>query len=171
MVNKLIILRGPSGSGKTSTANEIFNRAKNPIVLIEQDHYRFIFRPPGAGGKANSHTIGRLIKSSVLIALEDGYDVILEGILSARRYRPLLDDLLAAHTSDSHLFYFNVSLDESIRRHNTKAKPHGFGEADLKQWYPAAQRSNHPMERLIPESYSLTEAVAFVLESSGLEVT
>jgi predicted kinase len=169
-VNKLVILRGPSGSGKTTIANEIFNRAKNPIVLIQQDHYRFIFRPPGAGGKVNSHTICRLIKSSVLIALEDGYDVILEGILSIRRYRALLDDLFTAHSTETYLFHFDVSLDESIRRHSTKSDTHEFGEEDLRQWYPAAQRSNHPLERLIPESYSPSETVAFVIDSSGLEL-
>ena len=169
MVNKLIVLRGPSGSGKTTIANELFNRASKPIVLIDQDHYRVIFRPPGAGGMPNSHTISRMIISSVRIALKDGYDVILEGILGLRRYRTLLDELFAAHTEENYLFYFNVSLEESIRRHHTKANTHGFGEEDLTAWYPAAQKSDLPMENLIPESYSPSQTLAFVVETTGLD--
>ena len=170
MASKLIILRGPSGSGKTTIANKLFNRAKNPIVLIDQDHYRFIFRPPGAGGMPNAHTISRMITSSVLIALDDGYDVILEGILGLRRYRPLLDELFASHPRDNHLFYFDVSLDESIQRHNTKADTHGFGEADLRTWYPASGRTDLSIECLIPESYSAGQAMAFVVAKTGLDL-
>jgi len=170
MVSKLVVLRGPSGSGKTTIANQLFNSAKNPIVLIGQDHFRFIFRPPGAGGMPNAHTISRMIQSSVRIALDDGYDVILEGILGLRRYRTLLDELLSESTCDRHLFYLDVSLEESIRRHNTKADAHGFGEADLRTWYPASGRSGMAAESVIPESYSAAQAVAFVVATSGLEV-
>lgn len=170
MANKLIILRGPSGSGKTTIANGLFNRAKNPMVLIDQDHFRFIFRPAGAGGMPNAHSISRMIKSSVLIALEDGYDVILEGILGLRRYRTLLDELFASHPSDNHLFYVDVSLEESIRRHHTKTDTHGFDEADVRAWYPGSGKTDLPIECLIPESYSAGEAMACVIAISGLEV-
>lgn len=44
---KLIILRGPSGSGKSTVAKMLFDGAVRRTALIEQDHYRFIFKPPG----------------------------------------------------------------------------------------------------------------------------
>jgi uridine kinase len=44
---KLIVLRGPSGAGKTTVAKQLFQVTARPTVLLEQDYYRFSFKPPG----------------------------------------------------------------------------------------------------------------------------
>jgi adenylate kinase family enzyme len=167
---KLIVLRGPSGSGKSTSAKALFEMATNPIALIDQDHYRFIFKPAGGGSKANSDTIHKMIKGDVLIALNDGYDVILEGILSVKSYGGLLDGIFAAHKGENYMYYFDISFEETVRRYHTKpdAKKKEFSEEDMRQWYPAAHRSNHTLERIIPESHSLDETVAYILDTSKL---
>lgn len=81
---KLIVLRGPAGSGKSTTAKLLLNNATRKTCLIEQDYYRFIFRPYANGSKANSAAIHSMIKSNMLIALNEGYDVIVEGILKTK---------------------------------------------------------------------------------------
>jgi adenylate kinase family enzyme len=131
---KLIVLRGPSGSGKSTSAKALFEMATNPIALIDQDHYRFIFKPAGGGSKANSDTIHKMIKGDVLIALNDGYDVILEGILSVKSYGGLLDGIFAAHKGENYMYYFDISFEETVRRYHTKpdAKKKEFSEEDTK---------------------------------------
>lgn len=166
---KLIVLRGPSGSGKSTTAKLLFEKAQHKVVYVEQDHYRFMFKPAGGGSKANSDTIHKMIKSNVLTALEDGYDVILEGILSVKSYALVLDELFAAHTGENYLYYFDISFEETVRRHSfRKAKSMLFGDTEMREWYPAAHRSNHTLEQIIPESSTLDETVAYILDTSKL---
>ena len=86
MTSKLIILRGPSASGKSTVATELFKKATRNTCLIEQDYYRFMFRPRDHGSKQNSATMHKMITNNVLTALSDGYDVIAEGIFSTKSY-------------------------------------------------------------------------------------
>lgn len=110
-----------------------------------------------------------MIKSDTLIALRDGYDVILEGILSVRSYGELLDEIFTGHPEKNYMFYFDVSLEETLRRHTGReTKLREFGETEMREWYPAAHRSNHRLEQLIPESLSLEETVRFIQQASGI---
>jgi predicted kinase len=164
---KLIVLRGPSGSGKSTVAKVLFDDAKQRTVLIDQDHYRYIFKPAGGGSKSNADTIHKMIKTNTLIALADGYDVILEGILSVKSYAKVLDDIFAQHPTQNYMFYFDVSFEETVRRHAIrKTNQHHFGEEDMREWYPAAHRSNHQLEQIIPEALTLDETVQFIKKTS-----
>lgn len=185
--SKLIILRGPSGSGKTTTAKKLFDGAKKRTVLIEQDYYRFIFNPPGGGTKPNSDTIHKLIKNDVTIALNDGYDVILEGILSVKAYSKVLEEIFSLHPEENYIYYFDISFDETVKRHlirqqtKTYINKNGkvlaqdmkrqerlqeFGEKEMSEWYPSAHKSNHRYERVIPESFTQDELIKFIRKTS-----
>lgn len=169
MTQKLIILRGPSGSGKTTTAKALLKLAERKTCLIEQDYYRFIFRPYENGSKANSATMRKMIKENVLIALRDGYDVILEGILSTRSYKELFGEIFREHPSDNHLFYFDISLEETIRRHRTRPPRNTptFTEDDLRTFYSGVYDPVHENEKIIPERFSADETLAYVVKESG----
>ncbi len=185
---KLIILRGPSGSGKTTTSKILFDSAKNRTALIEQDYYRFIFNPPGGGTKPNSDTIHKMIKNDVLTALNDGYDVILEGILSVKAYNMVLEDIFAHHPDENYIFYFEISFEETVKRHKLRQKMalqnHGnnklvqdekrgirlqeFGEKEMQEWYSAAHKSDHNFEKIIPETFSVEETIAYIKKMTKL---
>ncbi|OQA03088.1 MAG: hypothetical protein BWY68_00840 [bacterium ADurb.Bin400] len=172
MHTKFIVLRGPSGSGKSTIAKILFDNAKRKTCLIEQDYYRFIFKPAGGGSKPNSDTIHKMITANVLAALENGYDVILEGILSVKSYSKVLDEIFAKHPRENYMFYFDISFEETVRRHHTKParKKEGFNECDMKEWYPGAHKSNHQLEKIIPETFSIKETVNYITEASGLSL-
>ena len=169
-IPKLIILRGPSGSGKSTVSKILFEKATNKVALIEQDHYRFIFKPAGGGSRANSDTIHKMIKNDTLIALRDGYDVILEGILSVKSYDRVLEEIFISHPSNNFMYYFDISFAETVRRHATRTITRGnsFGEEDMREWYPVAHKSDHPLERVIPESSSIDDTVNKILSDTGL---
>ncbi len=165
---KLIVLRGPSGSGKSTVAEKLFQKAKRKVCLIEQDHYRYIFNPAGGGSKHNSDAIHKMIKNDVLIALNGGYDVLLEGILSVSAYGKVLDEIFTKHPNKNYMFYFDVSFKETVRRYHTKPKSirKNFSEKDMRKWYPYAHRSSHKLERIIPETYSIEETTRYISKVS-----
>src|SRR3989344_5524593 len=123
---KLIILRGPSGSGKSTIAKIIFDSAKRKTVYIDQDYYRFIFKPSGGGSKSNGATIHKMILHNVVQALQDGYDVILEGILSVKSYGEVLEGIFKKHPKENYIFYFDVSFEETVRRHAMRPAKSNF---------------------------------------------
>ena len=168
MENKLIILRGPSASGKTTVAKKLFELAKNKVVLIQQDYYRFIFKPAGGGSKSNSKTVHKMIEHNVSIALKSGYDVILEGILSVRSYQDILERIINSHQGKSYIFYFDISFEEKVQRHKAKGNL-DYGEKEMEQWYPGAHKSNHELETIIPETYSINQIINKIIETSKLE--
>lgn len=167
---KLIIIRGPSGAGKSTVSKIIFDNAEHKIALIEQDYYRFIFKPYGEGGAPNSGTIHKMLKSDILFALADGYNVIVEGILGVKSYAGILDDIFAVHPNNNYMYYFDISFEETVRRHATRKITRGapFGEKDMREWYPMAHKSNHILERIIPESFSAEDIANKILLETGL---
>lgn len=169
MTPKLIILRGPSASGKSTVAKALFKNVTRKTCLIEQDYYRFIFRPNEHGSKANSATMHNMIKDNVLTALADGYDVILEGILSTKSYANDLNEIFSQHPIENHLFYFDVSLEETIRRHRTRPSRNTptYTEDDLRSFYPGPYSQVYENEKIISEASSVDETLTYVIETSN----
>jgi len=165
--NRFVMLRGPSGSGKTTVARRLFDMAKKKTVMVQQDHYRFIFKPNGGGSKPNSEVIHQMIEHNCRCALQAGYDVILEGILSVQSYSNVLDAIIVDHAGPSYMFYFNVSLEETMRRHMTRKEYGDFTPEDMREWYSSAHRSNHELERLVPESFSVEDTLEFICKETG----
>lgn len=169
-MSKLIILRGPSGSGKSTIAKLLFEKAKGRTALIEQDYYRFMFKPAGGGGKPNSSAIHKMIKSDVLIALDSGYDVILEGILSEKSYATVLEEIFAQHPEENFIFYFDISFDETLRRHKTrKVRDPNISTEEIKSWFADAHKSNHKLERIIAEDSSIEDTVEYIVRTGQLK--
>ena len=43
--------------------------------------------------------------------------------------------MLANLFDETYVYYFNISLDETLRRHETKPNFHEFGETRMREWY------------------------------------
>ena len=164
-MGKLVILRGPSGSGKTSTAKLLFKQMKEPAVHIQQDPYRFIFKPEGYG--KNSETIHQMIKSNVLIALENGYDVIVDGIFTVKSYKDTFDELFAEHKTENYMFTFDISFEETVRRHAFK-NTDAWGEKEMREWYVPKDFMGYDFETIIPESSVQEETIAQIKKIAGI---
>ena len=163
--NKLIILRGNSGSGKSTAAKKLREASSRKIAIIEQDYIRReIFCEKDKFD--NAVYIGA-IKLLVEYALEKGYDVILEGILGTRRHKPMIQELLEK-CPNNYIYYFDVSLEETVRRHETKNNKHVFGEKEMREWYKEKDLLGLPNEKVIPESNTLEETLEMILEETGL---
>ncbi len=153
--SKLIILRGPSGSGKSTVAKKLFEGVKRSTVLLQQDHYRFIFTQP----RGLSPTGKEMIFADVRIALKGGYDVILEGIFTTKSYTKYFEKLVKNHPNKNYMFYFDISFEETLRRHATRKTASMPSENEMRGFHAPKDYSKFAFEHIIPESSSLKQTV------------
>ncbi len=164
--NKLIVLRGNSGSGKSTLARELRENSdkENKIALVEQDYLRrIVLKEKEKSGGDNI----RLIKEVVKFSLFHGYDVILEGILYSPRYGSMIKNLLKM-TPNHFVYYFDVSLEETLRRHKTKPDSHEFGEKEIRSWYRKNDLLRVEGEKIIRETSSLQTTIRKILKETGI---
>jgi hypothetical protein len=152
----LVVLRGNSGSGKSSTALALRAGLGRKLAIVEQDMFRrLVLDEPDVPDGA---TIG-LISLNVRYALDNGFDVVVEGIMNAKRYSDMLAALAAEHRGTTAFYYFDVSLDETQRRHATRAKALQFGVEEMRGWYEPRDLLPFVAERVIAESATLAQTV------------
>jgi hypothetical protein len=106
-----------------------------------------------------------MIRTNVLAALGNGFDLIVEGILEARGYRDVFATLFREHPRNNHLFYFDVSLEETLRRHRGRAAT--STEQDMRSWYKARDLLGCDFERVIGEDVTLGDTVNLVRRAIG----
>jgi len=160
---RLIVLRGNSGSGKSTAAQAVRDRYGRGIAIVGQDNLRrTVLRERDTPGAAN---IG-LIDLTARYALDRGYHVIIEGILYAAHYGEMLRQLRADHRGISRFFYFDVSFEETLRRHATKPQANEFGELEMRDWYRSRDVLTGVDEACIPEATSLEDAVTRIMHEA-----
>jgi predicted kinase len=132
MESKLIILRGNSGSGKTTTAKSLQNHLGHGTLLVSQDVVRRdMLKVHDRDGNPSIDLIRQIAeygkgKSEV---------VIVEGILNKSRYGEMLKDLIQFYNQEAYTYYFDLSFEETVIRHNTRAQKMEFGENSLRAWW------------------------------------
>lgn len=66
--------------------------------------------------------------------LEAGRHTIVEGILHAGRYAPMLETLRNQHRGPSLFYSFDLSFEETLARHTTRHSP-DIDEEMMRRWY------------------------------------
>ncbi|MEV4393006.1 AAA family ATPase [Nonomuraea sp. NPDC049607] len=162
----LIVIRGNSGSGKSTVARTVRETyAQRGMALIGQDVVRReILRERD---KPDGVNIG-LLDVMCRHALNAGYHVILEGILARSRYGEMLQALFHDHRGTSHGYYLDVSLEETLHRHQTRPQRTQFCSDDMRQWYLERDVLPGTAETIIGESSTLAQTVGLILQSAGL---
>ena len=162
---RLIVLRGPSAAGKSTVARELARTCPDKVAILEEDYFRRVILQRKDEDRV---ACGRMLRASALAALASGYHVVLEGILAAGHYGSTITDLATRSPRESFLYYFDVSLEETLHRHQSKPIASEVPPASLRDWYGAASPLGHPGEMIIPETFTLTQAVRFIQQTSGV---
>lgn len=132
-MNQLIILRGNSGSGKTSVAKALQERFGPNTMRISHDMIRLeILHVWGREGAARSEP---LMIHLLQYGRAHSEITILEGILPFRDYRRLFETALAEYGEHIFAYYYDLSFEETLRRHSTKPNRGDFGESDMRRWW------------------------------------
>ncbi|WP_067832604.1 kinase [Actinomadura kijaniata] len=162
----LIVLRGNSGSGKTTVARRLrLARPHRDVAVVGQDVVRReILREHDVPGGANIALIDTIVRHT----LDAGYHVILEGILAATRYAPMLEALRRDHDGPSHWYYFDIPFEETLRRHATRPQRDEFGPTEMAAWYRPRDLLPTACEKIIPAGSALPETVHRLLTETSL---
>ncbi|WP_051080244.1 AAA family ATPase [Demetria terragena] len=128
----LVVIRGNSASGKSSLARELQLAMGRGTANVGQDHLRRIVLREHDVPNGDNIT---LISETVRFCLRIGYHVIVEGILFSEHYGDMLRNLIAEHDGQRHVFYLDVSLSETLRRHASRPLASEVTADTLCQWY------------------------------------
>jgi predicted kinase len=162
-MQKLIIIRGNSGSGKSTIAKELQQEMGYGTMLIPQDVVRReILR---TRDNADNPSI-QLIYDLAMYGNRIGYNVIIEGIFVNERYGEMLEALIRDFDGNSFVYYFDISIEESIQRHNTKPNAHEFGEKELRAWWAEKDYLRTPNEALITADMSQGEIMKMLIKDT-----
>lgn len=162
--SRLVILRGNSGSGKTTLAQQLQLAMGRGTANIGQDHFRrVVLREHDVRGGDNI----AFIAASVRYCLSIGYHVIVEGILIADHYAGMLHDLLDGHAGPGHVFYLDVPLEETLRRHEGRPMRVDVEPAKLREWYVPHDVLGVPGEVVLDGSAGLETTLAEMVARIG----
>lgn len=162
----LIILRGNSGCGKTSTARLLQRQLGYGTMLVSQDVVRReILRVKDS---KNNPAI-QLIYDLCMYGNNVGYTVILEGILSNKKYGAMLHRLLDDFQGEKLIYYFDVSFEETVRRHATKPNAHEFGELEMRRWWKEKDYLDFENEFLIRNDTSQEDLINMILKTMSIK--
>ncbi|MCD7840247.1 MAG: AAA family ATPase [Erysipelotrichaceae bacterium] len=150
----IIILRGNSGSGKTTIGRILQQYYGSNTMLICQDIIRRQLLRVKDG--ENCPAIDMLIN-----LVEYGYKhnnvVILEGILRNEWYAPLFDKIVELYQNNIYAYYFELSFDETVRRHALRSQHSEFGRKELQKWFKPHNYIYTIEEKLIYEDESVDQ--------------
>lgn len=166
-MNRLIVIRGNSGSGKTTIAKKLheflqphYARDTNGVMLVSQDVIRRdILRTKDTPENPSI----QMIKDTAIYGHNIGYDVIIEGILVRERYGFMLHELIGIF-DDAFVYYFDISLEETFKRHKTKPNSHEFGEDLIRKWYVKKDTLGTPGEKLFTDKDSEDEIFLAIIK-------
>jgi len=166
MKKKLIIIRGNSGSGKSVVAERLREEIDGKVSIVGLDTLRrTILKEPDQ--LENTDIIG-LIEQTVTYCLSNDYTVIVEGILSKPKYKDMLMKIVDSADCDNHIYYIDVSLEETIKRHKTKPIADEVTDKQLTSWYQPKNYLDVPNEIIVDESSTLEDTVALIKFNIGI---
>ena len=159
---RLVVLRGPSGSGKSTAAKAARTAAGRGIALVEQDYLcRHLLREKEGEGLVNESLLDRVVRH----CLDNGYHILLEGILWSGRYGGMLDRLHADHAGVTRAIYLDVDFDETTRRHAERPQAVEFTVEDMRAWYSGADPLGWVCETVLPQALSLDDTVGVLVQA------
>ena len=164
-MSSLIILRGNSGSGKSSVAKELQKRIGRNTLMIPQDTVR---RDMLRAREGKDTAALPLLISLLEYGNRHCEYVILEGILKAEWYMPLFESAVDIFETRIFAYYYDISFEETLRRHETKDKRSEFGEAEMRRWWNEKDFIGMIPENVFTAEVSLENAVNRILNDLGI---
>lgn len=159
-MNRLIILRGNSGSGKTTVAKMLQEKFGPNTMLISHDMVRMqILHVWGKEGIRKSLP---LMTELLRYGRRNSEITILEGILPYKEYEPLFQAALEEYGENIFSYYYDLSFEETLRRHGTKPNRDEFGEADMRRWWKEKDFLEIIPQTVLKEEVSPEEAVELI---------
>ena len=129
---ELVIIRGNSGSGKSSLAGKLQTHYGRGTLLLSQDTVRRDMLKekvePGNLSIDLTETLARF-------GYEHDLLVLVEGFYETDIYGQMLERLKKLFAPQVFAYYYDLSFEATVCRHQTRAKQEEFTPADMKRWW------------------------------------
>ena len=157
----LVIIRGNSGSGKTSLAKKLQNHFGRGTLVISQD----LVRRDMLKEKVEPDNLSiSLTETIVHYGYEQGLLVILEGFYETDIYGDMLERLRQLFASQVLAYYYDLSFEETVRRHATRSKVAEFSPVDMKRWWKDKDFLDWEEEEFFTDDLSLEKAFEYICQ-------
>ncbi|MBQ8187422.1 MAG: kinase [Clostridia bacterium] len=169
-MHTLIILRGNSGSGKTTLSKVLQEHFGQGTMRLSHDMVRMeILHTWGKEGVGQSLP---LMTELLKYGRRHAQVTVLEGILPVCDYLPLFQTALEEYGSRIFAYYYNLSFEETLRRHMTKPNRNDFGEEQMRRWWREKDLIGIIPETIFTENMSLQSAAETVIRdvSAGQKI-
>ncbi|MFS0615345.1 kinase [Lederbergia ruris] len=160
MESILIIIRGNSGSGKTTTAKRLQNHLGHGTLLVSQDVVR---REMLKVHDREGNLAIDLIRQIAEYGKGKCKFVIVEGILYKSLYGRMLKNLIQFYNQQSYTYYFDLSFEETVSRHNSSSKKAEFGEESLRNWWRPHDYLGVDRETILTNNMSQNDVLELIL--------
>ena len=162
---KLIIIRGNSGSGKTSVSKVLQEKFGENTMLISQDMVRreILHTRDGEDTKALP-----LMTELLKYRRRNSPVTILEGIMVADWYMPLFETAIKEFGSEIYAYYYDLPFEETLARHDTRAKRMSFGAEDMRRWWVEKDYMKIIPEKILTKEIGLDEAVEMIFRDADV---
>lgn len=162
---KLIIIRGNSGSGKTSVSKVLQEKFGENTMLVSQDMVRreILHTRDGADTKALP-----LMTELLKYGRRNSPVTILEGIMVAEWYMPLFETAIKEFGSEIYAYYYDLPFEETLARHDTRAKRMSFGAEDMRRWWVEKDYMKIIPEKILTKEIGLDEAVEMIFRDADV---
>jgi predicted kinase len=160
---QLIVLRGNSASGKSTVAQALRAAYGRGLAIISQDVVRRdILKEKDRPGAVNIGLIDLMVRH----ALDNGFHVVVEGMLYAAHYGEMLTRLVRDH--QAHCYYFDIPFETTLERHATKPVADEYGETELRDWWRPRDLLPDEVEEIIDQHSSVEQSAVRILGDCGL---
>lgn len=160
-MSKLIIIRSNSASGKTTTARALQQKLGQNTMVISQDMVRreILWVKDGFDTLALP-----LMREMLLYGQKHCRFVILEGIMKAEWYQPLFAFARELFGDQIYAWYFDLSFEETLRRHAGSDKAKEFGETVMHRWWNEKDFLPEIPEKILSAELSQDQILARILD-------
>ena len=165
-MSKLIIIRGNSGSGKTMLAQTLQEKFGSNTMLISHDMVRM--KMLHVWSKEGIEKSLPLMIELLKYGRQHSDITILEGILTAKEYHLLFETAVGEYGRDIFAYYYDISFEETLKRHQTKPNHMDFGESDMRRWWKEKDYLNIIPEVTFKKDISLEEATGIISADIGI---
>ncbi|MFO7898999.1 MAG: AAA family ATPase [Planctomycetota bacterium] len=159
-MNSLLILRGRPGAGKSTVAKTIQKKlSPQKVAIFTPDYFYWQVYP----GEDNKHLVNKVLNFAIQEYLNEGYFVILEGILPQDENGELFEwsqEFCQEKNIKFNSVFLEVSLEKALERNRSRGKGKEISNEDMKTWYNNAQPKEIPGEKILKTANKTSEEVA-----------
>lgn len=161
MASNLIIIRGNSGSGKTTIAKSLQHHLGHGTLVVPQDVVR---RDMLKVHDREGNLSIELIRQIAEYGKGRCKFVIVEGILNESCYGDMLKNLIQFYDQKAFAYYFDLTFEETVSRHHSRAKKNEFGEDSLRTWWHPKDYLGVAGETLLTNDMSQEDILKLILK-------